>query len=188
MGRQEFKALGIELEEGEITQGWQQQSVQTEEVRHQQLADRMKTLRLQLCAVQLSKAVAANVLLRSDLGRSDKAELRNNLSTPQSWARTLSDRDAAPRTFVLHLRPAPPTPGNAQRPECDWLLEDEPVCGLSEAGVNAQFDWREVNSSSAFQQVLKELGYASTNCELICDDSAPLAYAFTLEPNQNLSP
>merc|ERR1712107_415280 len=89
-----------------------------------------------------------------------------------------------PRSFILNLRPASPTPGGSQRPERDWLLEDEPICGLSEAGLTTKFDWREVNCSPAFQQALKELGYESTSCELIGDESAPVAYAFTLESIQ----
>lgn len=103
------------------------------------LAEQVKALRLRLSAVQLARAVAA----------------------------TLAHRDfslgAGSSPIALTIRPLDPEDDT----QGEWLLENERIMGLSEAGLTANFDWVEVQRHACFQEALKQQGLMCVGCRRV---------------------
>merc|ERR1712232_186139 len=147
--RREFAALGIRLREEDIVQEGKPPPVVDPA---DALAEQVKVLRLRLSAVQLARAVAATLANRM-----------------------ISSVGIGSSPITLTIRPS-----RSQEDEMrgEWLLDDESIMGLSEAGLSADFDWVEVQRHACFQEALKQQGLACLGCERV--ESA--AFELTVMP------
>merc|ERR1711862_229080 len=151
--RREFEALGIRLKEEDLVQEMQQAPHADQA---DILAEEVKALRLRLCAVQLARAVAASLAKRP-------------------WQNPLGST-SSPATLTINTALQYAVEDTMQSTE--WLLEDESIVGLDEAGLTADFDWGEVYRHPSLQEALKQQGLMCS----ICHRTEISAFELTVMP------